>query len=94
MGDLVLTAIPGYSFNDSITATDVITESPTLKGTHGHLPDQDFMYATFIAAGAGIKPGSHLDTIRNTDVAPTMARLLGLKLPEAEGRELKEILKD
>ena len=93
MGDLVLATGPGYSFNDSVTAKEVVAVSGNLKGTHGHLPDQDFMHATFIAAGAGIEPGVQLKTIRNIDVAPTIARLLGLALPDAEGRVLTEIIK-
>jgi hypothetical protein len=50
------------------------------------------MHGSFVAWGAGIKPGSALGTISNTDVAPTMAALLGLKMREVDGRVLKEIL--
>ena len=50
------------------------------------------MHATFVAAGAGIKPGARLKTINNIDVAPTIARLLRVQLPSAEGRVLTEFL--
>jgi glycerophosphoryl diester phosphodiesterase len=50
------------------------------------------MRATFIAAGAGVKPGVRLKEVRSVDVAPTIARLLGLDLPAAEGRVLTDIL--
>lgn len=50
------------------------------------------MQATFVAAGAGIKPGARLKTIANIDVAPTIARLLKLPLPTAEGRVVTEFL--
>jgi hypothetical protein len=50
------------------------------------------MDATFIASGAGIKPGSKLGRIRNIDVAPTAAKLLGLELKDVEGRVLTGIL--
>ena len=46
----------------------------------------------FIASGYGIKPGKKLGKIRNRDVAPTIAELLGLSLPNAEGHALKEAL--
>jgi hypothetical protein len=92
MGDLVLTTGPGYSFNDSVTASAVVADSGKYKGTHGHLPQPAFMHATFLAAGAGIKPGVRLKTVQKIDVAPTIARLLGLKLPDAEGRVLGEII--
>jgi hypothetical protein len=93
MAQLVLTTGPGYSFGDALTGDAVISAGGP-KGTHGHLPQPDYMHATFLAAGAGIKPGARLKTVRSIDVAPTIARLLGLKLPQAEGRVLTEILAD
>jgi hypothetical protein len=50
------------------------------------------MHATFLAAGAGIKPGVKLDIIKNTDVAPTIAHLLAVPLKDTDGQVLKEIL--
>jgi predicted AlkP superfamily pyrophosphatase or phosphodiesterase len=88
---LVLTTSPGYSFNDAVTAP-AVASAGGLKGTHGHDPNPDYMHATFIAAGAGIKPGTKLDVIKNTDVAPTIARLLGFEMKDVEGRALEEIL--
>lgn len=93
MAQLVLTTGPGYSFSDAATG-QVVTSAGGHKGTHGHLPAPAYMHATFLAAGAGIKPGVTLKTIHNTDVAPTIGRLLGLQLPQAEGRVLTEILAD
>jgi predicted AlkP superfamily pyrophosphatase or phosphodiesterase len=89
---LVLSAKPGYSFNDALGG-EAIIPTDGLKGTHGHDPRPDYMHATFIAAGAGIKPGTKLDVIKNTDVAPTIARLLGLELKDVDGRVLEEILR-
>ena len=87
---LVLTTNPGYSFADTLTGSAV---APTdgLKGSHGHDPNPAYMHATFIAAGAGIKPGVKLDIIRNLDVAPTIAKLLGIRLGNVEGRVLDEV---
>ena len=65
----------------------------TYKGTHGHLPQPAYMHATFVAAGTGIKAGVALDTLHNIDVAPTIAQLMQLKLPSAEGQPLTAILK-
>jgi hypothetical protein len=50
------------------------------------------MATGFIAHGAGVKPGVVVDRVRLVDVAPTVARLLGLALPPVEGRVLAEIL--
>jgi predicted AlkP superfamily pyrophosphatase or phosphodiesterase len=86
----VLLTEPGYSFNDALTLP-VIDESKTLLGTHGHSVEPSWMHATFIAAGAGIKPAK-LDLIRNVDVAPTMAKLMGLEMKNVDGKVL-DILK-
>ena len=88
---LVLTTGPGYSFNDAVTPP-VVADAGGLKGTHGHEPNPEYMHATFLAAGAGIKPGTKLGVIKNTDVAPTIARLLGIELPNVDGRVLEEVL--
>ena len=90
--DLVLTTGPGYSFNNDVVGEAVGPGSAALKGTHGHLPGPDYMHATFVAVGTGIKPGVVLETVQNTDVAPTIAELLKVKLPTAEGRVLREVL--
>jgi hypothetical protein len=45
-----------------------------------------------VAWGAGIMPGAKLGTIKNTDVAPTIAALLDLPLPGVEGHALDGIL--
>lgn len=91
MADLVLSTGPGYAYNDGY-AGDAIQLSGGYRGTHGHRTEPSYMHATFLAWGAGIQPGSKLKTIRNIDVAPTAAHLLGIDLPNAEGRVLTEIL--
>jgi len=47
-----------------------------------------------VAWGVGIKPGARLGVISIVSVAPTIAKLLGLSLPTAEGRPLAEALAD
>ncbi|HEY2415009.1 MAG TPA: ectonucleotide pyrophosphatase/phosphodiesterase [Pirellulaceae bacterium] len=89
--DLVLLTNPGYSFQDQV-AGDTIAGAGGLKGTHGHDPGPAYMHATFVAAGAGIKAGVQLGLIHNVDVAPTIARLMGLAMKDVDGRVLTEIL--
>jgi len=89
--DLVLLTGPGYSFAEQVSG-DTVASAGGLKGSHGHDPAPGYMHALFIAAGAGIKPGVKLDLIQNVDVAPTIARLMGLALPDVDGRVLDEIL--
>ena len=43
------------------------------------------MHTGLILAGAGITRGIGMPLARQIDIAPTVARLLGLTLPHAEG---------
>jgi predicted AlkP superfamily pyrophosphatase or phosphodiesterase len=87
--DLMLSPKPGYSFSNEAKGTAAVGPKGALRGAHGHLPDQDFAHATFIAVGAGVKPGRRLGKISSMDVAPTIAAILGVKLPTAQGKTLK-----
>ncbi|GAC1655350.1 MAG: ectonucleotide pyrophosphatase/phosphodiesterase [Gemmatimonadaceae bacterium] len=62
----------------------------TLKvgGMHGYLPDIPSMRSSLFLLGAGIPSGQSLGLVDMRDVAPTLATLLGLQLPQAEGRDL------
>jgi arylsulfatase A-like enzyme len=57
-------------------------------GMHGYLPSRPLMATGFIAAGAGVRSGVALERIRVIDIAPTVARLLGITPPPVEGRVL------
>jgi predicted AlkP superfamily pyrophosphatase or phosphodiesterase len=91
MAQLVLTTRPGFAFDDAVVGEPLV-DAGGHKGCHGHRPEPRFMQATFIACGAGIRAGARLKTIENIDVAPTIARLLHISLPSAEGRVVDEIL--
>lgn len=91
MGDLVLSAKEGYTFSDKAAGELVIEEGP-LKGSHGYLPDDPKLHATLVAWGAGIRPGARLPVIDSVDVAPTIARLLGLSMENVDGRVREEML--
>jgi len=90
--DLWLSAKSGYSFTDSHAGTDVVVPRSTHGGTHGYLPDQDEMLGTLVIWGAGVKPGTQLGRARNIDVAPTIARLLGVQLPSTDGKALEGLI--
>jgi len=89
--DLWLAAKKGYSFSEGTTSEQIVTRVPR-AGTHGFLPESDEMHGILIAWGAGIKPGTKLGRIKNTQVAPTIARLLGLEFPSADGKPLESML--
>lgn len=97
MAELILVAKEGYAFNNEARGDDVVTEVTIAAGNQGHhgfLTTNPKMNATFVAWGRGIKRGTKVGLIDNVDVAPTLARLLGQTLPDADGRVLSEILTD
>jgi predicted AlkP superfamily pyrophosphatase or phosphodiesterase len=92
MAALFLTAKDGYAFSAD-TAEPIVIDAPaTSLGTHGYVSSEPDIRALFIASGRGIKPGVVLDSVRTIDLAPTAARLLGVKLKDVEGRVLQEVL--
>jgi len=86
--DLWLAAKSGYSFSDSANGEEVVVERKTVGGTHGFLPDQPDLLSACVAWGPQIKPGTDWGKIRILDIAPTIAQILGVELPTAEGRAL------
>jgi predicted AlkP superfamily pyrophosphatase or phosphodiesterase len=92
MGALMLTARDGYSFSTAAHGEVVADATEGSLGAHGYVSTDPELQALFIASGHGIKAGVTLDSMRTIDLAPTMARLLGLELKDVDGRVLTEIL--
>jgi predicted AlkP superfamily pyrophosphatase or phosphodiesterase len=92
MGSLFVIPKEGYSFVATATAPIVVDAAEGSLGAHGYVSTDADLNAIFIAAGAGIKPGVRLNAIETVDVAPTIARLLGLQLDGADGRVLEDVL--
>ncbi len=82
-GDLVVRAEPPYTFMSSgILGRGAL-------GMHGYPPEHPDMAAIFLALGRGVPAGAKLDAVRMIDVAPTVARVLGIEPPRnAEGRAI------
>ncbi len=92
VGPLFLVAKPGYSFTANLGDNAVTDAAEGSFGSHGYVASDPELGAIFIASGRGIKAGMTLDSMRNIDVAPTLARLLGLDLPNVDGTPLTAIL--
>ena len=58
-----------------------------VKGTHGYFPTHPEMRATFILSGPSIARKA-LGEIDMRDVAPTLAKVLKVSLPQADGKPL------
>ncbi len=75
--EMMLEAAPGFSFSDRLEGP-AIDESPKDRGTHGYLPSNPGMAASFIAVGPEIAPGKNLGSVSLKQIAPTLAQIMGL----------------
>jgi predicted AlkP superfamily pyrophosphatase or phosphodiesterase len=89
--DLYLLASPGYAFQPGVDAP-LVEDMAGPRGAHGYLNTDSDMQALFIASGAHIRPGTELGDISNLRVAPTLAKLLGVALPDAKQPPLDQAL--
>jgi predicted AlkP superfamily pyrophosphatase or phosphodiesterase len=90
----VLCAAPGYSLSGSNPKSrSLFVSAGNFVGTHGYCPDEPGIDASFIASGAGVRAFGEIPRIRMIDIAPTVAALLGVQLPDAEGSAIVGILK-
>lgn len=74
----------GYYVSDGVDGGNVLVGT-TRRGAHGFLPTETRMRTGFIAAGAGVRQGVPLPLVRQIDIAPTIARLLGFEMPDVDG---------
>jgi predicted AlkP superfamily pyrophosphatase or phosphodiesterase len=74
---------PGFVTGDAVSG-NVVTPSTSFRGMHGYWPDQPEMNASFFILGPGIPAAHSLGLIDMRAIAPTLAQILGLRLPSAE----------
>jgi 2',3'-cyclic-nucleotide 2'-phosphodiesterase (5'-nucleotidase family) len=96
-GDVVAFSYPPYQFDAATPGTLVALSA--FFGQHGYVPDVQVldanvnMRAAFFAQGEGIANNRFVDA-RTIDLAPTIAFLLGIPMPQgAQGRVLTELLR-
>jgi predicted AlkP superfamily pyrophosphatase or phosphodiesterase len=75
--ELIIDAAPGVYFSDRFKGP-LVRETVKDRGTHGQLPSRSGLEASFIVAGPDINGGRNLGRVALTQVAPTLARVLGL----------------
>jgi predicted AlkP superfamily phosphohydrolase/phosphomutase len=87
-GDVVVFAAPPYQFDAAVAGT--LTAPAPIYGQHGFVPNgTPERYSTFVACGPDIKVHERIWPVKALDIAPTVARLLGIPAPaQAEGRVL------
>ena len=75
--ELSIDAAPGVYFSDRFEGP-LVRDSLKDRGTHGQLPTRPGLEASFIVAGPQFSGDRNLGRMTLTQVAPTLARLLGL----------------
>jgi predicted AlkP superfamily pyrophosphatase or phosphodiesterase len=77
---------PGYYFGGSFEGP--VNRPRSIGGGHGFLPELAEMDSAFFISGPGIQANRNLGRMDMRDIAPTLAGLLKVKLPQAEGRDV------
>jgi predicted AlkP superfamily pyrophosphatase or phosphodiesterase len=105
---LALAAMPGAVFSGSLGAAATTSQGPGTNilqnpldgafvpvqgGHHGYDPRLPDMWTGFIAEGAGISKGGHIQELCVTDIAPLIAKLLGVPFTCPDGKLVEGILK-
>jgi predicted AlkP superfamily pyrophosphatase or phosphodiesterase len=77
----------GYEMGNDHTAAPV---SPSkYKGMHGYSPTNPEMQASLLISIPNKKNSTNLGTVDMRDIAPTIAKVLGIQLKNTEGKALK-----
>lgn len=92
----------GYYFMDGVVKPafyplhdDDFHEGPHMtRSTHGYLPCKKGYTTIFAMKGPGIRTGEVIESMRLVDEGPTLARIIGGELPQADGREIAEFWKE
>jgi predicted AlkP superfamily pyrophosphatase or phosphodiesterase len=79
-------AEPGYAFADA--ATGAVLTPASFASAGGYAASDASMATGFVAWGPGLRSGLRVAGLRGTDVAPTLARWLGVQLGVVEGRPM------
>jgi predicted AlkP superfamily pyrophosphatase or phosphodiesterase len=93
--DAILVAKDGYAVSGSADGETFIatnTEAKTSLGSHGFVSTFGKMNAICVLSGRGVKSAAKIQDVENIDIAPTICRLLNLKMPGADGRVLSGAL--
>lgn len=90
----------GYYFQDglngpflSVEHMDGITGPEAMYATHGYLPGKPGYQTVFMAKGPDIMENTDILSMCLVDEGPTLARILGVSLPETDGKVITAMLK-
>lgn len=89
----MLEAKEGYCFEDGLNDPVIVDlkERRIRHATHGYSPDKPGYRCNLVISGTGIKAGYEFGDTNMTDIAPTIAKILGIEFGPGDGRPLNEI---
>lgn len=92
----MLEAKRGYCFDESMDEPTIVDlDKQGVKfATHGYSPDKDGYRCNLVVSGEKIRNGHPIGDIEMVDIAPTMAKILGIDFNPGDGRPLEEIFMD
>lgn len=91
---LIEAKAPVFYLDACHTLTESVSQMKKgkMRGTHGYLPDKPGYETFFMALGYGIREGVEIPFMRLYDEGPTLAKIMGVTLPDSDGKCLTEIL--
>ena len=87
--ELALAYAPGVGGSGNFSGEAVL---PGSGGDHGYLPDERGLQTGLVGWGAGVRAGAVVPRMGSVDVAPLVARLLGLRFDAPDGVLLPGLL--
>ncbi|HZW48991.1 MAG TPA: ectonucleotide pyrophosphatase/phosphodiesterase [Bacillota bacterium] len=92
---VMVEAKTGYCFDDSLEEPIImdLTEQNIKYATHGYSPDKANYHCNLLLSGSIVKKDYCFGDVEMVDIAPTMARILGIELTNCDGRVIEEIFK-
>ena len=88
---LLIEPAEGYYLSEGFEQNSFLVGT-TRRGAHGFIPTEPRMFTGLILSGAGIRAGVPLPSVRQIDIAPTLARLLGFVMPDVDGVPLMGVI--
>jgi hypothetical protein len=90
--DLIVGEVDTFLTTDATTLSTARVPLVPPRHEHGYLPTHPKMFTSLVLSGRGVRKGATIGHVRSLDVAPTIARLLGIEMTDVEGRVLTEAL--
>lgn len=91
----MLEAKRGYCFDESLDEPTIVDlDKQGIKyATHGYSPDKEDYRCNLVISGRNVQSDFQIGDLKMVDIAPTMAKILGIDFNPCDGRALDEIFK-